>query len=151
MPILFYTPNESYGFLSNFSPHGFELDGKYWQIAEHYFQAQKFVNTPYEEIVSRARTPREANKLGWSRSVPIRKDWEDVKDDIMRKAVLRKFETHEKLRRLLLGTDDTEIIEKSTIDSYWGCGLDGNGKNMLGTILIETRSILRQRESEKQP
>lgn len=37
---------------SNFSAHGFELDGKWWPTSEHYFQAQKFVGTPHmEEIV----------------------------------------------------------------------------------------------------
>ncbi len=61
----------------------------------------------------------------------------------MRKAVLRKFETHQDIKKILLATDDQEIVEKSPIDYYWGCGSDGNGKNMLGIILMEVREILR--------
>jgi ribA/ribD-fused uncharacterized protein len=47
--ILFYRVNEPYGFFSNFSKHPITLNGKEWPTTEHYFQAQKFVGTPYEE------------------------------------------------------------------------------------------------------
>jgi predicted NAD-dependent protein-ADP-ribosyltransferase YbiA (DUF1768 family) len=47
-----------------------------------------------------------------------------------------------------LATGDEEIIENSPIDSYWGCGADGQGKNMLGKILMETRDILRERAAK---
>ena len=43
--ILFYRVNEPYGELSNFAPFPFELKGKRWPTAEHYFQAQKFAGT----------------------------------------------------------------------------------------------------------
>ena len=42
MAIYFYTTIGEYGFLSNFSRHGFGLGGKYWPTVEHYFQAMKF-------------------------------------------------------------------------------------------------------------
>ncbi|HKC73877.1 MAG TPA: NADAR family protein, partial [Chloroflexota bacterium] len=43
MTIYFYSTREKpYGCFSNFSPHGFELDGVWWPTSEHYFQAQKF-------------------------------------------------------------------------------------------------------------
>lgn len=60
----------------------------------------------------------------------------------MRKAVLRKFETHSDIRQILLETGDEGIVEKTTGDYYWGCDKDGSGKNMLGIILMETREIL---------
>jgi N-glycosidase YbiA len=65
----------------------------------------------------------------------------------MRRAVLRKFETHDRLRELLLGTGDEEIVENAPGDAYWGCGADGTGKNMLGKILVEVRETLRGREA----
>jgi hypothetical protein len=61
----------------------------------------------------------------------------------MRKAVLRKFETHKDIREVLLSTGDELIVENSPIDYYWGCGKDGSGKNRLGEILMEVREILR--------
>ncbi|MEG4836674.1 NADAR family protein [Microcoleus sp. B9-D4] len=148
MAIYFYTTGSEYGFFSNFSSHGFELDGEYWPTTEHYFQAQKFPKTAHCDQIRQAKTPKDAAKMGRNRSRPLRKDWEQVKDDIMRKAVLRKFETHAEIREILLATGDEEIVENSPIDYYWGCGKDGSGKNMLGQILMEVREILRKRTSE---
>lgn len=145
MAIYFYRINEKYGCFSNFSRHGFELDGKYWMTSEHYFQAKKFVGTEYEEEVRQAKTPMEAANMGRDRSKPLRKDWEEVKDDIMRRAVLEKFKTNKDAKEILLSTGDEEIIEKTTNDYYWGCGEKGTGKNMLGKILMETREILRNK------
>lgn len=143
MAIYFYKTNDEYGCFSNFSRHGFELDGKYWLTSEHYFQAKKFNGTEYEEQVRMASTPMEAANMGRDKSKSLRKDWEEVKDDIMRRAVLEKFKANNDAKKILLSTGDEEIIEKTTKDYYWGCGEDGTGKNMLGKILMETRDILR--------
>ena len=82
--------------------------------------------------------------MGRDRARPLRADWEQVKDDVMRRGVLRKFETHADIRALLLETGDEPIVENAPGDYYWGCGKDGSGKNMLGRILMETRESLRQ-------
>ncbi|MEI5908520.1 NADAR domain-containing protein [Bacillus spongiae] len=144
MAIYFYKINDDYGSFSNFSPHGFELEGSFWRTSEHYFQAKKFIGTEYEEEIRRSDSPMEAAKKGRDRSKPLRKDWENVKDDVMRKAVLTKFTVHKDLQQLLLSTGDQEIIEKTSNDYYWGCGKDGSGKNMLGIILMEVREQLRE-------
>ena len=144
MPIYFYSAKEQpYGCFSNFSTHGFELDGLYWRTSEHYFQAQKFAGHPeHVEVLRRMASPMQVANAGRSRQRPLRPDWEAVKDDIMRKAVLKKFQTHSSIREILLATGDEELIEKTTGDYYWGCGTNGTGKNMLGIILMETRKIL---------
>jgi hypothetical protein len=144
MPILFYSTQSEYGCFSNFSRHGFEIDGKYWRTSEHYFQAQKFVGTEHEEAVRNAKTPKEAASRGRDRKRPLRKDWEQVKDDVMRRAVLKKFETHANIRETLLSTGDEELIENAPGDYYWGIGKTGAGKNMLGKILMEVRQTLRE-------
>ncbi|RXE57724.1 NADAR family protein [Acetivibrio mesophilus] len=143
MAIMFYKVNDENGCFSNFSKHGFELNGKYWSTSEHYFQAMKFAGTEYEEEIRLSATPMEAAKRGRDRNKPLRKDWEQVKDGIMREAVLEKFKTHADIREILISTGDEEIIEKTTDDYYWGCGSDGTGKNMLGKILMEVRAILK--------
>lgn len=142
MTIYFYTARDKNGYLSNFSLHGFKLEGEYWPTVEHYFQARKFPGSEQEKRIRNARTPGEAKRLGQTRAVPIRKDWESVKDDVMRAAVLKKFETHKDIRKALLLTGDEELIEKAPRDYYWGCGADGSGKNMLGKILMEIRTAL---------
>ena len=146
MPILFYSDRERpYGCFSNFSKHGFTLDGKFWPTSEHYFQAQKFAGTPHEDAVRQARSPKDAAEMGRDRKRPLRPDWEQVKDDIMRRAVLTKFETHADIREILLATGDEEIVENAPGDYYWGCGKDGSGKNLLGKILVEVREALKGR------
>ncbi|HLY31420.1 MAG TPA: NADAR domain-containing protein, partial [Ktedonobacterales bacterium] len=65
----------------------------------------------------------------------------------MLRGVLRKFETHERPRAILLGTGDEEIVESSPSDYYWGCGADGSGKNRLGHTLMLVRERLRQNAS----
>jgi ribA/ribD-fused uncharacterized protein len=144
MPIYFYSHREEpYGCFSNFPAHGFELDGLYWPSSEHYFQAQKFPGTPHAEEVRQARTPHRAAEIGRERSRPLRPDWNEVKDDVMRRAVRRKFETHPEIRAILLGTGDEQLVEATTGDYYWGQGTEGTGRNMLGQILMELRAALR--------
>lgn len=140
--IKFYRTGDAYGEFSNFAAFPIQLDGKTWPTTEHYFQAQKFAGTPHEETVRLAPSPGEAAKIGRKRSLPLRADWESVKDDIMRHAVLAKFEQHPQLRSLLLSTGDAVLIEHTKNDAYWGDGGDGTGKNMLGRILMEVRTRL---------
>jgi len=85
--------------------------------------------------------------MGRDRRYPIRSDWEEIKDEIMKKAVLCKFETHGDIREILLATGDELIVENSPIDYYWGCGADGSGKNKLGEILVIVREILRNKSN----
>lgn len=148
MTIYFYSTREQpYGCFSNFSRHGIAMDDVWWPTVEHYFQAQKFAGTPdnadYIERIHRAATPKQAAELGRSRSVPLRADWEQVKDAIMLAAVRRKFETNEAIRAILLATADEEIVENAPRDYYWGGGADGSGLNRLGTTLMEVRARLR--------
>ncbi len=144
MTIYFYSPREQpYGCFSNFSRHGILMDESWWPTVEHYFQAQKFAGTPYADQIHRAPTPKQAAALGRSRSLPLRADWEEVKDSIMLAAVQRKFETHDALRALLLATGDEEIIENAPGDYYWGGGADGSGQNKLGKTLMAVRVRLR--------
>jgi hypothetical protein len=146
MTIYFYSAQEEpYGCFSNFSPHGIEVRGKYWPTTEHFFQAQKFAGTAYEESIRLAKSPMHAKKLGQTREKPLRADWEDVKDDIMRDAVLLKFQTHASIRNILLKTGSEELVESAPGDFYWGCGADGSGLNRLGIILMEVREQLRRK------
>jgi len=146
MEIYFYRErDEPYGCFSNYSRHSFIIDGLPWSTVEHYFQAQKFTGTPHEDAVRLAKTPHIAKMMGNDRARPLRPDWQHVKDDIMRLAVRRKFESHPDIQEVLLSTGDAVIVEDSPHDYYWGCGANRTGRNMLGKILMETRSALRTR------
>jgi N-glycosidase YbiA len=146
--IRFYHLQDAYGVFSNFARYRITLKGKAWPTSEHYFQAQKFAGTDHEEALRLIDSPMIAAQMGRSRQRPLRKDWEQVKDDIMREAVWAKFTQHDDLREILLGTGDATIVEHTEKDSYWGDGGDGSGKNMLGQILMEVREKLRQEVHE---
>jgi len=148
MSIKFYKLNDEYGCFSNFSRNGFTLEGKYWITSEHYFQAKKFEGTDFEEIIRLMDNPMDVAIKGRDRSLPLRKDWDKVKDNIMRKAVFEKFSQNEDIRHILLSTIDEELIECTTSDYYWGCGKNGTGKNMLGIILMEVRELLKEKVSK---
>lgn len=143
MTILFYSTSGDYGCFSNFSAHSIRLDGQRWPTTEHYFQAQKFPNTDYQHEIRKAKSPMIAARLGRSRKVRLRPDWDSAKDNVMRKAVLAKFTQHKDLAAILLATGEEEIIEDTTDDEYWGRGSSGSGRNMLGRILMEVRAQIR--------
>ena len=86
-PILFYGVKEEYGCFSNFSRHAIHLDGHRWPTSEHYFQAQKFAGTQHAVAVRQARTPMLAAQMGRDRKRPLRRDWESVKDGVIRTLV----------------------------------------------------------------
>ncbi len=141
--INFYSTKEAYGCFSNFSAHRIFLKDKIWKTSEHYFQAQKFAGTEHEEELRRAASPMQVAKMGRSRQRPLRKDWEAVKDDIMREALRAKFTQNKELKKILLDTGDARLVEHTANDNYWGDGGDGSGKNMLGRLLMELREELK--------
>jgi predicted NAD-dependent protein-ADP-ribosyltransferase YbiA (DUF1768 family) len=53
----------------------------------------------------------EAKKLGYAKRPDFRKDWESVKDGIMKKALHAKFSQHKDLLTILLSTKDAQIVE----------------------------------------
>jgi ribA/ribD-fused uncharacterized protein len=140
--IRFYRVGDAYGCFSNFAPYPIELKGKTWSTSEHYFQAQKFAGTQHEEDIRLAKSPTVAARMGRSRKRPLRPDWEEVKVDIMREAVLAKFIQHTDLQEILIDTGNAPIVEHSERDSYWGDGGDGKGQNVLGKLLMEVRERL---------
>lgn len=138
--IYFYETNKPYGCFSNFSIHPIILKDREWKSTEHYFQAQKFAGTQYEEEIRNANTPMKAALLGRDRSKPLREDWEQCKVDIMKQALVAKFEQHPILKSILLSTGNCTLVEHTANDSYWGDGGHGEGENMLGKLLMEIRN-----------
>ena len=146
-PIFFYEKEQDYYEFTNFFELApFKLDGQEWKTVEHYFQAQKFVGTPYMDLIRCANTPREA--FQYSRIPEISKwqrdDWERIKVDVMYKALLAKFIQHRKLRELLISTRTRQLVEHTYIDSFWGDGGDGFGSNRLGKLLMKVREIIQK-------
>ena len=141
MIIKFYKTNEPYGYMSNYWKAKFFLDNNWWSTTEHYYQAMKTFDINEQEQVRNAAKANDARLLG--QKVTLRADFDQVKDQIMKNCIIAKFKQNPDIKQQLLDTGDAELIEDSPVDYYWGCGKDGTGKNMLGKLLMEIRSELR--------
>ena len=168
--IYFYDLKQKYGEFSNFYKAPITIDEITYPTSEHYYQSAKFLgpksttsDRKYAAIIAKQTTPGKAFQLArqlkkyqypWQkelnviiekyqdREVKMRLDWENIKDNIMRRAVYTKFTQHKNLQVLLCSTGDSKIVEHTKRDSYWGDGGDESGQNMLGRILMETRALV---------
>lgn len=130
-------------FLSNFYPFPIIYRGLIWPTTEHAFQAAKFKNGVYTELIRKTHSPGKVKKMG--RAHPIQTpDWERVKLDVMREVVWKKF-SHPDMSWRLLETGEMDLVEGNTWgDEYWGVNIRKSwyGLNWLGRILMETRDRL---------
>jgi ribA/ribD-fused uncharacterized protein len=144
MPLWFHSKNPETSWLSNLSTAGFVLRGLKWPSVEHFYQAMKYAGDPgLVERIRRADTPLRAMKAGRDRSLVVRADWEQVKVDLMREALLAKFGQNRKLATRLLDTDPEELIHESSGDGFWGRDRSGLGDNRLGVLLMEVRKAVK--------
>ena len=134
--------NENY-FLSNFAPSPLYYDGILYPTVEHAFQAAKMVNESDRLAIQAAVGPNMAKRIG--RHGLMRSDWEDIKVEVMRKCLMRKFLLDPELRQKLRTTAPQELVEGNTWhDNCWGdcsCSKCANkkGTNYLGKLLMEIR------------
>eukprot|EP01126_Amoeba_proteus_P018326 TRINITY_DN1928_c0_g1_i6.p1 TRINITY_DN1928_c0_g1~~TRINITY_DN1928_c0_g1_i6.p1 ORF type:complete len:162 (+),score=44.41 TRINITY_DN1928_c0_g1_i6:575-1060(+) len=77
----------------------------------------------------------------------MRPDWDEVRDEVMEKAVYAKFHQNEELKKLLLSTGSHPLVQLKPNDEYWGTGRHGKGANKLGVILEKVRGRLRPKDS----
>ena len=140
--IYFYSVTDEYGAFSNFAQYPIRLKGVIWPTTEHYFQAMKMSDLKNQKKILKAKRAIDAARIGRNRKNKIRRNWESMKVNVMREAVTAKFTQHEELRDLLISTGNSKLVEHSAYDSFWGDGGNGNGKNMLGRILMDVRTHL---------
>lgn len=134
---------DEYYFLSNFYEAPVKYEGIVYRNNEAAFQAAK-VLTVEEKMEFTNLNSSEAKKLG--RKVNLRKDWENIKMQVMKDIVLAKFTQNDDLRKKLLATGDVYLEEGNTWgDKIWGT-VNGQGANNLGRILMEVREILKEKQ-----
>lgn len=136
-----------YHFLSNFYLSSFtDVTGSTWPSAEHYFQAMKTENDIDRDKIRKASTPAKAKKMG--RNVELRQNWNSIKLDVMKSALLYKFRQNPDLRQKLTDTGESMLIEGNYWhDNIWGdCFCDKckniRGYNYLGKLLMGLRNKL---------
>jgi hypothetical protein len=148
-PLYFSKANNSDG-LSNFSIHSVEVPNLgTFPTSEAAFHAHKDPkNKEYVKKQEVAFSPHVSKKLG--RECKLRSDWEDdVKDKVMMTVLELKFSQHDGIRENLLYTGLRPIVEHRP-DNYWGDGIDGRGKNMLGKLLTKLRNKMYLKEMKEE-
>ena len=132
-------------YLSNYFSAPVFYDGLTYQNNEAAFQAQKCIN-PNDRIQFIGLPPNRAKAKG--RKVKLRKDWEDVKNNVMYEICLAKFTQNPGLGKKLIETGSEELIEGNTWnDTYWGV-CKGRGFNILGKILMRIRDELKEQQEK---
>ena len=133
-------------FLSNFTSCDVVYEGRVYSSVEHAYQALKTEIDTERRWVGDASTPGKAKRRG--QNIHLRKDWGEVKLEMMLLLVRQKFGS-DPLKRKLLDTGDAELVEGNWWgDTFWG-PYNGKGENHLGKILMKVREERRRYDSEK--
>ncbi|MCR5870901.1 MULTISPECIES: NADAR family protein [unclassified Sphingomonas] len=151
--IRFYRASEKpYGAFSNLYRREIEFEGDVFPTSEHAYQAGKARKPEVKAWLMAAPSPAllamAAHGLYYWDVSP---GWSQTKFDRMRGVLYAKFTQHEDLRKLLLSTGSARLIETATVDNevnrLWG-EVNGQGRNMLGTMLMELRDRLRAERTD---
>jgi ribA/ribD-fused uncharacterized protein len=138
-----------YFFLSNFAESPVEFEGALYPTVEHAFAAAKTLDPTERELIRLAERPGEAKRLG--RQVALRPGWDDLRVEVMRGLLARKFAPGSELAARLLATGDAQLVEGNTWgDRFWGV-CRGQGRNQLGQLLMELRDQLRRGFAPEHP
>ena len=140
------TFDHKYNFLSNFHHCEVWFEGLKFKSSEAAFQAAKTLDIDIRKTFTQLE-PNKAKQIG--RKLKMRSDWENVKLKIMEEIVRDKFTRNIGLQEALLATDNQELIEGNWWgDTFWGVDIkSGEGKNMLGQMLMEIRTFLQKGEN----
>jgi hypothetical protein len=129
-----------YDFLSNFYTAKIFYDGFWYPSLEHAYQASKTMIYDIRLYISNLDTAAQAKRYG--KKMVLRPYWTDIKIDIMKDLIHKKFAIPE-LRIKLLETGQEEIVELNYWnDIFWGI-CNGIGENNLGKILMNERYCIR--------
>lgn len=130
--------SDDYIWLSNFYPSPVEMDGLLFVTVENAFQAAKTLDPATRALLCDCG-PEEAKMRGMG--LALRADWEQVKIGILDSLLAEKFAIPA-LRRRLLATGTTEIVNRNVFgDTFWGV-CRGLGRNELGLALMRVRATL---------
>jgi len=127
-------------FLSNFHLCEIEYEGRPYTSTEAAYQAAKTV-FPDLRVPFESYKPFHAKSMG--RLLPLRPEWEQMKDKLMYELCKQKFTKHEYLKSLLLATGDRYLEETNYWgDTQWGV-CNQIGDNKLGNILMRIREEIK--------
>jgi ribA/ribD-fused uncharacterized protein len=141
---------------SQWHPSEFTVNGVTYNCAEQYMMHQKallFHDAAMAAQILAERSPAKQKKLGRRATNFNAHTWENQCLKIVHDGSVAKFTQNEELKRALLATAGTTLVEASPLDQIWGVGLAAEdprildraswlGKNLLGQTLTQVREEL---------
>ena len=155
----FYHEYDEYGCFSNWYAAEFDYAGRHFFNSEQFMMYHKvlmFWRDDLAEQIMNLKSPAACKKIAGQRFPEfIPKLWDDTCYAIVKRGVRAKFIQNPDILKTLLGTGNALLAECSPRDTKWGIGVDiqdpavndisrWNGQNLLGRILMEVRTELRQ-------
>jgi len=135
--------------LSNFYRTRLTIFNRKFGTSESAYQYCKAVFHEYPEVAEElvyASSGLAAKAI--SHKVPTRPEWHELKAEAMRVIIGAKMEQCLEFRRFHEGHPNTKLVE-NTENDYWAKGVNGQGQNMLGKILMEIRDEMLNNDDAK--
>ena len=155
--ICFHNPNEENGYLSNWYPSVFAMDGVTFSSMEQYMMYRKAVCFGDDKVAAQILVTEDVAEIktlgrlvsGYDESL-----WNGVRQIVVYEGLLAKFSQNSELGGQLKKTGNTVLAECAVKDRIWGIGLSMHdsdrldrakwqGQNLLGYALMMVREKLR--------
>ena len=154
--ICFHNPNEENGYLSNWYPSVFALDGVTFSSMEQYMMYRKAVCFGDEKVAAKILATEDVAEIkafgrlasGYDESL-----WNGIRQIVVYEGLLAKFSQNPDLMEQLKYTGSAVLAECAVKDRIWGIGLSMHdpdrlerakwqGQNLLGYALMMVREKL---------
>jgi len=133
------------------------IDGVVYPTAESFQMAEKARQAKDHVMLAKilaTNNPRDVKALGREIQGFVEEDWVKIREDVIYRGNLAKFQQNVEFCKILLETGDREIIEAAPSDFVYGIGITATkaritprdqwpGLNLLGIALMRVRSELR--------
>ena len=139
------------GIYSNWYKSTFILEDNIFNCVEQYMMFNKamfFGDLETARLIMNTNNPRKQKELGRLVKDYDDREWSKVREDIVYKGLKAKFDQNPDLKKQLLLTKGTTLVEASPYDRIWGIGYNSIsapknkndwGLNLLGKLLTKLR------------
>lgn len=154
--VCFHNPDEENGYLSNWYPSKFVVDGVSFSSMEQFMMYKKAACFGDSNVAAQIlRTEDSAQIKALGRLVAGYDDnyWSGIRQIVVYQGLLEKFKQNTELKEKLLSTGSSVLAECAVKDRVWGIGLSmkdpdrlekakWKGQNLLGYTLMMVRDSL---------